>query len=154
MILHFFLVLLFIVVQLLSHIQLCDPMDCSTPGSSVLHCLMEFAQILSFLVYFLTKWCIDSKFICVSVHMMSHVLFKINFYWSIVALQCYISFWLLYLFLAPDISIKLSVRISSYFVSPQTQYVQDCTHPQNLSFPCLFLIHLNGSTIHLITQAR
>ena len=24
---------------------LCDPMDCSTPGSSVLHCLPEFAQI-------------------------------------------------------------------------------------------------------------
>ena len=24
---------------------LCDPMDCSTPGSSVLHCLLEFAQI-------------------------------------------------------------------------------------------------------------
>ena len=23
------------------------PMDCSTPGSSVLHCLMEFAQIMS-----------------------------------------------------------------------------------------------------------
>ena len=23
---------------------LCDPMDCSTPGSSVLHCLLEFAQ--------------------------------------------------------------------------------------------------------------
>ena len=26
---------------------LCDPMDCSTPGSSVLHCLLEFAQIHS-----------------------------------------------------------------------------------------------------------
>ena len=24
---------------------LCDPMDCNTPGSSVLHYLMEFAQI-------------------------------------------------------------------------------------------------------------
>ena len=24
---------------------LCDPMDCITPGSSVLHCLLEFAQI-------------------------------------------------------------------------------------------------------------
>ena len=35
-----------VVAQLLSLIQLCDPMDCSTPGSSVLHCLMEFAQIL------------------------------------------------------------------------------------------------------------
>ena len=23
---------------------LCDPMDCSTPGSLVLHCLQEFAQ--------------------------------------------------------------------------------------------------------------
>ena len=34
-----------VVVQLLSHVQLCDPMDCSTPGSSVLHCLLEFAQI-------------------------------------------------------------------------------------------------------------
>ena len=25
----------------------CDPMDCSTSGSSVLHCLLEFAQIMS-----------------------------------------------------------------------------------------------------------
>ena len=24
---------------------LCDPMDCSSPGFSVLHCLLEFAQI-------------------------------------------------------------------------------------------------------------
>ena len=28
-----------------SCLTLCDPMDCSTPGSSVLHCLPEFAQI-------------------------------------------------------------------------------------------------------------
>ena len=33
------------VVQLLSHVQLCDPMDCSMPGFPVLHCLLEFAQI-------------------------------------------------------------------------------------------------------------
>ena len=33
------------VVQLLSNVQLCDPMDCSMPGSSVFHCLPEFAQI-------------------------------------------------------------------------------------------------------------
>ena len=32
-------------VQSLSHVQLCDPMDCSMPGSSVLHYLLEFAQI-------------------------------------------------------------------------------------------------------------
>ena len=32
-------------VQLLSHVRLCDSMDCSVPGSSVLHCLQEFAQI-------------------------------------------------------------------------------------------------------------
>ena len=34
-----------IVVKLLSCVQLCDPMDCSTPGSPVLHYLPEFAQI-------------------------------------------------------------------------------------------------------------
>ena len=28
-----------------SFLTLCDPMDCSTPGSSVFHCLLEFAQI-------------------------------------------------------------------------------------------------------------
>ena len=28
-----------LVVQSLSHLQLCDPMDCSLSGSSVLHCL-------------------------------------------------------------------------------------------------------------------
>ena len=33
------------VVQLLSHVRLCDAMDCSTPGFPVLHCLLEFAQI-------------------------------------------------------------------------------------------------------------
>ena len=35
------------VVQLLSHVQLCNPTDCSTPGSPVLHCLLEFAQFMS-----------------------------------------------------------------------------------------------------------
>ena len=34
----------FIVVQSLSHAQLCDPMNCSTPGSPVLHYLLEFAE--------------------------------------------------------------------------------------------------------------
>ena len=33
-----------IVVQLLSRVQLCDPMDCSTPGLPVPHHLQEFAQ--------------------------------------------------------------------------------------------------------------
>ena len=34
------------VVKLLSHVSLyATPMDCSTPGSSVLHCLLKFAQI-------------------------------------------------------------------------------------------------------------
>ena len=33
------------VVQLLSPGRLCDPMGCSTPGSPVLHCLLEFAQL-------------------------------------------------------------------------------------------------------------
>ena len=32
------------VVQSLSHIQLCDPMNCSTPGFPVYHYLLEFAQ--------------------------------------------------------------------------------------------------------------
>ena len=33
-----------VAVPLLSHIQLCDPMDCSKPSFPVLHCLLEFAQ--------------------------------------------------------------------------------------------------------------
>ena len=33
-----------VIVQLLSRVQLCDPMDCSTPGLPVLHHLLEFAQ--------------------------------------------------------------------------------------------------------------
>ena len=33
-----------VVVQPLSRVQLCDPMDCSMPGFPVLHCLWEFAQ--------------------------------------------------------------------------------------------------------------
>ena len=32
-------------VQLLSHVQLCDSMDCSTPGFPVHHQLLELAQI-------------------------------------------------------------------------------------------------------------
>ena len=35
----------FVVVQSLSHVWRCDAMDCSPPGSSILHCLLEFAQI-------------------------------------------------------------------------------------------------------------
>ena len=31
-------------VQLLSHVRLCDPMDCSMPGLPVLHQLLEFTQ--------------------------------------------------------------------------------------------------------------
>ena len=30
----------------MSRLTLCDPLDCSTPGSSVLHCLLEFAHVL------------------------------------------------------------------------------------------------------------
>ena len=33
-----------LVVHLLSCIQLCDPMNCSTPDSPVLHYLLDFAQ--------------------------------------------------------------------------------------------------------------
>ena len=37
-------ILCFVVVQSLSRVWLCDPKGCSTPGSSVLHHLPEFAQ--------------------------------------------------------------------------------------------------------------
>ena len=37
--------LVIVVVQLLSCVQLCDPKECSPPGSPVLHYLQEFAQI-------------------------------------------------------------------------------------------------------------
>ena len=33
-----------VVVQSLSHIQLCNPMDCSMPGFPVFHYVPEFAQ--------------------------------------------------------------------------------------------------------------
>ena len=33
-----------VVVESLSHSNFCDSMDCSSQGSSVLHCLLEFAQ--------------------------------------------------------------------------------------------------------------
>ena len=39
-----FFLLLLSSVQLLSHVRLCDPMDCSTPGLSVRHQLLEFTQ--------------------------------------------------------------------------------------------------------------
>ena len=34
-----------VVVQLLSRVLLCNPMNCSMPSPSVLHYLLEFAQI-------------------------------------------------------------------------------------------------------------
>ena len=37
--------LLSVVVQSLSYVQLCNRMDCSAVGSSVLHYILEFAQI-------------------------------------------------------------------------------------------------------------
>ena len=36
---------IYIVVQSLSHVQLCNPMDCSTPGPPVPHHLLKFAQV-------------------------------------------------------------------------------------------------------------
>ena len=36
--------LAFVVVHLVSHVRLCDPMDCSTPGFPVFHHLPELAQ--------------------------------------------------------------------------------------------------------------
>ena len=35
---------LFVVVQSLSHLTLCSPMDCSLPGIPVIHYLLKFAQ--------------------------------------------------------------------------------------------------------------
>ena len=43
--LHFFHIWVYVVVQSLSHVWLCDPTDCSAPGFPVLHCLLEFTQI-------------------------------------------------------------------------------------------------------------
>ena len=37
----------FVVVHSLSHVQLCNPMDCSTPGSSVLHHLQSLLKFTS-----------------------------------------------------------------------------------------------------------
>ena len=36
---------LYLVFQLLNHVTLCNPMDCSTPGFPILHQYIEFAQI-------------------------------------------------------------------------------------------------------------
>ena len=33
-----------VVVQSLTHVQLCEPMDCSITGSSDFHCLSELAH--------------------------------------------------------------------------------------------------------------
>ena len=41
---YLFLFCTIVVVQSLSHVQLCNPMDCSMPGFPVLHCLLELAQ--------------------------------------------------------------------------------------------------------------
>ena len=38
-------VVIIVVVQSLSPVRLCNPTDCSTPGFSVLHYLLKFAQI-------------------------------------------------------------------------------------------------------------
>ena len=44
----------FVVVPLLNHVWLCNPMDCSMPSFSVLHHLLDFAQIH---VCWLSHWC-------------------------------------------------------------------------------------------------
>jgi len=41
------ILLLFIAVQSLSLVWLCDPMDCSTPGSYVLYCLLDLFRFMS-----------------------------------------------------------------------------------------------------------
>ena len=46
------LTLRFSSVQSLSHVRLCDPMDCSTPGLPVHHQLLELAQTRP-----LSRWC-------------------------------------------------------------------------------------------------
>ena len=38
------MVIMVVVVKSLSHVQLCHPVNCSTPGFPVLHHLLEFAQ--------------------------------------------------------------------------------------------------------------
>ena len=42
---RFYKIIFIVVVQSLSCRTLCEPMDCSTPGSPVLHYLLVFAQI-------------------------------------------------------------------------------------------------------------
>ena len=42
---HVFVSCSVVVVPLLSRVQLCDPMDCSAPGSCVPYYLLEFAQV-------------------------------------------------------------------------------------------------------------
>ena len=37
-------VIFVVVIQSLSHVWLCNPIDCSTPGFPFLHCLLKFAQ--------------------------------------------------------------------------------------------------------------
>ena len=46
----------FVVVQLLSCVQLCNPMNCSMPGFSVLHYLLEFAQTYVHWVDDVPRW--------------------------------------------------------------------------------------------------
>ena len=75
-----------------------NPMDCSTPGSPVLHYIPEFAQIhvhpiISSSVALLS-FCLQ-----VSQHQVFnyHWIFIYVFFWSVVDLQCYVSFrWLSY----------------------------------------------------------
>ena len=38
------MLIMVVVVRSLSHVHLCNPMNCSTPGFPVLHYFLEFAQ--------------------------------------------------------------------------------------------------------------
>ena len=40
----FIYIYIYVVIQSLSHVQLCNLLDCRTPGFPVLHCLPEFAR--------------------------------------------------------------------------------------------------------------
>ena len=70
------------VVQSLSCVWLCDPMDCSTPGFPVLHYLLEFSQI----VHWVSDIIQPSRLLCL-LHLLPSIFPRIRVFSNELALH-------------------------------------------------------------------
>ena len=103
------IIILLVVVQLLSCVMLCDHMDCSKPGSSVLHCLLEFAHIhihrVGGAIYpsnNIASWSLfafPKRQVVLNIFWCAYLPFTYLFQWSISSCFCTFSICIVYCFM-------------------------------------------------------